>query len=315
MVKPDNGLGDASPARLFATLLSNMEGMVYRCLADASWTMEFVSDGSMDLTGYSAQDLLHSECTSFEDIIHPQDKAATRKAIFDALRKSPRFSVEYRIVRADGAIRWVWERGTGLYNASGKLEVIEGFIQDISLRVEAEFALREAERSFRSIFENAVEGIFQSTPDHGYLAVNPALARMYGFDHPRQLIDNLRDLNRQLYVDPTRRAEFMRLLDEQESITNFESRVYRRDGEIIWVSENARAVRDPEGSLLFYEGTVECITERKMYEAKIRFQATHDPLTGLPNRTLLHDRMQQAMLHAQRQGCLAALIFVDLDHF
>lgn len=311
----DRAATSGLPARSFATLLSNLEGLVYRCLADARWTMEFVSDGSQALTGYAAEDLLAGREICFEDIIHPQDRMATRHAVLTALKHSPRFSVEYRIVRADGQVRWVWERGTGLYDASGQLEFIEGFIQDISVRVEAEFALREAERSFRSIFENAVEGIFQSTPQQGYLAVNPALARMYGFENPRELIDQLRDIDRQLYVDSARRAQFMRLLDEQESITNFESRVYRRDGEIIWVSENARAVRDPEGTLLFYEGTVECITERKMHEARIRFQATHDPLTCLPNRTLLQDRMQQAILHARRHGTMAALVFVDLDHF
>ena len=175
--------------------------------------------------------------------------------------------------------------------------------------------MREAERRYRSIFENAIEGIYQSTPNNGYLAVNPALARMYGYDSPQELISTLRDIDHQVYVDPQRRLEFKRLMSKHGVVTNFESRVHRRNGEIIWISENARSVYNSDGSLLFFEGTVEAITERKLHEAEIQFQATHDALTGLPNRTLLYDRMQQAVLHSERYGNLTAIAFLDLDQF
>ena len=175
--------------------------------------------------------------------------------------------------------------------------------------------MREAERRYRSIFENAIEGIYQSTPSNGYLAVNPALARMYGYDSPQELISTLRDIDHQVYVDPQRRLEFKRLMSKHGVVTNFESRVHRRNGEIIWISENARSVYNSDGSLLFFEGTVEAITERKLHEAEIQFQATHDALTGLPNRTLLYDRMQQAVLHSERYGNLTAIAFLDLDQF
>ncbi|OWW19308.1 putative bifunctional diguanylate cyclase/phosphodiesterase [Noviherbaspirillum denitrificans] len=191
----------------------------------------------------------------------------------------------------------------------------EGSAHDITQRREAERALQEAERRYRSIFENAVEGIFQSTPDKGYLAVNPALARMYGYDSPQQMIDTLRDIEHQLYVDPERRAEFLCLMAEHGQVLNFESQVRRRDGNVIWISENARAVRAPDGGIQFYEGTVVDITERKVYEARIRHQATHDALTGLPNRILLADRLQQAIHQAERDGGIAAVAFIDLDHF
>ena len=181
--------------------------------------------------------------------------------------------------------------------------------------MQAEQALHEAERRWRSIFENAVEGIFQSTPDKGYLAVNPALARIYGYDSPQQMTETLRDIDRQLYVDPQRRAEFLHRMAEHDSVINFESQVYQRNGGIIWISENARVVRGAGNDILFFEGTVVDITERKFHEAQIRHQATHDALTGLPNRNLLQDRLQQAMLGAQRKGEIAAVAFIDLDQF
>ena len=301
--------------QLLGTLLDNLDGMVYRCRLDAHWTMEFVSQGCFALTGYREEDLLFNRGISYEEITHPEDRAYVRGAIEQALGEKRRFNLEYRVVRADGAVRWVWERGSGIPQAPGKGMMLEGFIQDITERKQADEALREAERRYRSIFENAIEGIFQSMPDNGYLAVNPALARMYGYASPQEMIDTLHDIERELYVDPQRRAEFRQLLERDGVVTNFESRVYRRDGEIIWISENARAVRNDEGRLLFFEGTVEAITERKVHEAEIRFQATHDALTGLPNRTLLHDRMRQAVLHAERYGTLAAVAFLDLDQF
>lgn len=300
-------------ARLLSTLLANLEGMVYRCRLDAHWTMEFVSEGCFALTGYTEEDLLFNSRISYEQITHPDDRQHVRDTIQEAVQNNRRFDIEYRIVRADGSIRHVWERGTNISHDTW--DILEGFIQDVTERKQADEALREAERRYRSIFENAIEGIYQSTPNDGYLAVNPALARMYGYDSPQQLISTLRDIDHQVYVDPQRRLEFKRLMSKHGVVTNFESRVHRRNGEIIWISENARSVYNSDGTLLFFEGTVEAITERKLHEAEIQFQATHDALTGLPNRTLLYDRMQRAVLHSQRYGNLTAIAFLDLDQF
>ncbi|NEX63568.1 EAL domain-containing protein [Noviherbaspirillum sp. 17J57-3] len=300
---------------LLSHLLANFDGLVYRCLADSNWTMQFLSEGCMGLTGYLPGDFIANATISYEELIHPDDRSRVRDIIFDALRRNERFSLEYRIVRRDGAVRWVWERGTGIRDAHGACFALEGYVQDITQRKAAEDALQEAERRYRSIFENAIEGIFQSTSDKGYLAVNPALARIYGYDSPQQMIDTLRDLDRQLYVDPQRRVDFLQHMNGQGAVINFESQVYQRNGNVIWISENARAVRGPDDAILFFEGSVVDITERKAYEAKIRFQATHDALTGLPNRNLLRDRLEQALLNARRGKHLAAVAFIDLDQF
>ncbi|UZQ54930.1 PAS domain S-box protein [Trichothermofontia sichuanensis B231] len=147
---------------------------------------------------------------------------------------------------------------------------------DITERLQMEEALRKAEEKYRGIFENAIEGIFQTTVDGRYLSANPALARMYGFETPADLIAYLTDIEQQLYVDPKRRAEFCRLMQTQGAVADFESEVYRRDGTRIWISENARVVTDETGRILYYEGTVEDITERK--RAQMALQQANERL-------------------------------------
>lgn len=137
-------------------------------------------------------------------------------------------------------------------------------------RKQAEEALRLAEEKYRSIFENSLEGIFQTTPEGRYLSANPALAEIYGYTSPSELITELG--SQQAYVDPQRRAEFIAALETQGAIARFESEVFRRDGCKIWISETARAVRDPKGKLLYYEGTVADITDRKRVEEALRLQ-------------------------------------------
>lgn len=122
------------------------------------------------------------------------------------------------------------------------------------------------EAKFRSIFENSIDGIFQTTPDGKYLSVNPSLARIYGYDSPAQMIQELTDIAKQLYVESDRREQFISLMETAGKVSGFESQVYRRDGSIIWISENARVVRDDQGKVLYYEGTVEDITQRKQAE-------------------------------------------------
>jgi PAS domain S-box-containing protein len=140
----------------------------------------------------------------------------------------------------------------------------------IAERKRMEEALRQAEQKYRSIFENAVEGIFQTTPDGRYKDCNPALARIYGYESPTELLSTLTDIRRQLYVDPYRRYAFIEQLQSCDSVSEFESQVYRKDGSIIWISENARAVRDDDGTLLYYEGFVTDITKRKLTEECLR---------------------------------------------
>jgi PAS domain S-box-containing protein len=124
-------------------------------------------------------------------------------------------------------------------------------------------ALEFAEAKYRRIFENAIEGIFQTSVDGAYLEANPALARIYGYESPAALREGICNISQQLYVDPLRRDEFIRIMREQRWVTGFESQIRRRDGSVAWIRENAREVRTSDGELVCYEGTVEDVTEHK----------------------------------------------------
>ncbi|HET6249529.1 MAG TPA: CHASE domain-containing protein [Tepidisphaeraceae bacterium] len=142
--------------------------------------------------------------------------------------------------------------------------------REVAERKRAEETARLAEANYREIFENSVEGIFQTTPDGHYLRANRALARVYGYETPEELIAHLADIAVQLYVQPGRRAEFIEQIQRHGFVSDFESQVRRRDGSITWISENARAVRGAGGEVLFYEGMVVDITARKQAEESLR---------------------------------------------
>ncbi|RJR41591.1 MAG: PAS domain S-box protein [Desulfobacteraceae bacterium] len=141
---------------------------------------------------------------------------------------------------------------------------------DIVERKHAEEAKEQAERRYRSIFENAAEGIFQTTPGGRYLVVNPALARIHGYETPEELMSNVSDIRCQHYVNPEDRSRFQKAIEKHGFVNGFLAEEYRRDGSKVWVSINARAVRAQDGRILYYEGTVEDITDRKRVEEILR---------------------------------------------
>ncbi|MEG5139729.1 MULTISPECIES: response regulator [unclassified Microcoleus] len=153
---------------------------------------------------------------------------------------------------------------------STPLKMVGEMLANVLERHRAATVLRQAETKYRSIFENAVEGIFQTAPDGCYLSANPALAGIYGYETVAQLLAELANLNRQIYVDPNRRAEFVAQLAAHHQISKFESQIYRRDGSTIWISENARSICDESGRVLYYEGTVIDITHRKLAESAMQ---------------------------------------------
>lgn len=154
----------------------------------------------------------------------------------------------------------VQDRTAELSTTNAKLQ------DEIAERQRGEEALRTAERKYHSIVENAVEGIYQSTPDGQFISVNPALSTMYGYDSPDDLVQSVTKIGEQIYVDPQQRQRFVELLEKDGQVQGFECQVYRRDRSIFWISEHARAAKDDQGSFLFYEGTIQDITARKEAE-------------------------------------------------
>ncbi|MGJ3254127.1 MAG: PAS domain S-box protein [Elainellaceae cyanobacterium] len=143
---------------------------------------------------------------------------------------------------------------------------------DVTKRKHAEDALRLAEAKYRGIFENAIEGIFQSTPDGRYISVNPAMARLFGYDSTDDMMATVNEIGRQIYVNPGCRDRLRAIIETQGEIHGFECQAYCKDGNIIWISESTRAVYDIRGDLLYFEGIVEDITERKQAEETLRRQ-------------------------------------------
>ncbi|VXD23931.1 Multi-sensor signal transduction multi-kinase (modular protein) [Planktothrix serta PCC 8927] len=155
---------------------------------------------------------------------------------------------------------------TPTYDEEGDLVYAILAFQDITKRQQTEQALRQAEEKYRSIFENASEGLFQTTPNGHYISANPALAKILGYDSPWDLMSTITNIQEQVYVDPQRRKDFTQLLDQQGEVSDFEFKAFRKDGSMIWISENARAVFNEQEELLYYEGFVVDITERKTAE-------------------------------------------------
>jgi PAS domain S-box-containing protein len=137
-------------------------------------------------------------------------------------------------------------------------------------RKHAEEALREAEENYRSIYENAMEGIFQTTPEGRYLSANPALARMLGYSSPEEIVATINDLGTQMCVRPESRLELKRRLETEGQVRGFENQIYRKDGRKIWISVNAHIVRGADGKALYYEGTSQDVTERKRAEEALK---------------------------------------------
>ena len=137
-------------------------------------------------------------------------------------------------------------------------------------RHQERLALIEEKENYYGLFDHLVEGIFRTTVNGHYLLANIALAKIYGYESPVELMASIKDIAGSLYVEHGRREEFVHLMQEHDTLSGFESRIYRKDGTIIWIAENCRAVRDAQGKLLYYEGTVEDITDRKRAEEQIR---------------------------------------------
>ena len=178
-------------------------------------------------------------------------------------------------------------------------------------------ARQEAEKKYHELFENVSEGIFQCTAGGRYLSINPAFVRMFGYQSAEQIYTEITDIGQQLYVNPQRHIEFLATLETQSNVQGFEYQARRCDDSVIWVKETVHVARDNNGQIRYYEGIIEDITGRKQAEEKLRYDATHDQLTGLFNRTAFTVRLTEALKQIDNEQFPIpfAALFVDLDRF
>jgi diguanylate cyclase (GGDEF)-like protein/PAS domain S-box-containing protein len=180
-------------------------------------------------------------------------------------------------------------------------------------RTHTMLALKASESRYRELYENVVAGVFQMSPDGKFMAANPALVRLLGYASEDELLE--RSIGEDLYVHAEDRANWLRNMAAAGEIRNAELVLRRKDGRKIVVLENSRAVRDEQGSVLYYEGTLTDITEAHELSRQLSYEASHDALSGLINRREFEIRLQRALDSAQATGTSHAICYLDLDQF
>jgi len=256
----------------------------------------FVNPSMERLAGRTRQELLASRFTEF---IHPEDRDTVldrhlrRLAGEDVLQ-----SYDFRIVRPDGSLRWVMTSITriDLWGAPASLSMLS----DITERKRTEVALREAERRYRDLFENAPVAIFQALPEGRFTTVNPEYARIVGYDGPEEMCAGITDIAGQMYVDPADRTRYSELLKTQGAVSNFETQLKRCDGSRFWASMNSRAIRDENGEVVAFDGFLTDVSERKAAEEALR-KAHEDLEVQVADRTKELQQANERLRELDRQ--------------
>ena len=259
--------------QIYRNAITEAGGVPYQTM----WTHEryvFLGDGIKRLTGYSTEELTRKMFTSrlrsirsygeYKDIPHNERVRMSQQGLIKEWRE------DYLFERKDGTLIWLADHSVPVYDKNQTVVGSLGILIDISEQKQVEESLRAAEENYRHIFEKATVGIFQSTVDGKFLKVNPAMAEIYGYSSPEEMLSSIQDISRQLYVNADDRKNFIELLGQEDEISNFINENFRKDGTRIWTQKNTRAVKDESGKILYYEGFLTDITEHKHVEEALR---------------------------------------------
>ena len=247
-----------------ANLMDNIQGMVYSCLNDRDWTMTFVSQGCLDLTGFRSYELLDNSVVSYNELIHPDDRQYVWDAVQAALEKASPYVLEYRIIARDGTIKWVWEKGRGVFNSDGSLICLEGLINDISERKRME---AERERLIAAI-EQAGEVIFLTDRDGEIIYVNPAFEPVTGYTKEEAIGRN----PRMLKSGKQDQAFYQNLWDTIKAGKTWKGSMVnrRKDGSLYTEETTISPVLDGSGRLLNYVAVKKDITAQLEMEEQFQ---------------------------------------------
>lgn len=198
-----------------------------------------------------------------------QEQQKIMDLMHNAIDAKTEFIIEHDIRRRDGTSLTVMERGNLILDKDNNPVGMFGTTQDISERKDYEKQLLQAELKYRSIIDNSADGIYQSTPDGKFVMVNPSMAGIFGYASPAEMIYQVQNIGIQIYADPADRQNMSEMITRQGHIENYEMQVLKKDGSRIWVSANIRILRNDDGTVQFYEGILEDISERKRAEEEI----------------------------------------------
>jgi diguanylate cyclase (GGDEF)-like protein/PAS domain S-box-containing protein len=280
-------------------------------ITDNKGTILWVNPAFTQMTGYSPDEAIGKNPRLLQSGKHD---AAFYTALWNTIAAGAVWRGEIINRKKDGSLYTEEMTIAPVRSDVGAITHFVAIKQDITRRKLSEQALQKAEEMYRSIFENAILGIFQTTTDGRFLSVNPALAKMAGYDSPPKFLSSVHRTS-EVYVDQGRREELLKLLETQKMVLDFEIDLQGKDGKKRTVSLNVRATANREGTNLCYEGTAQDITERKAAEARVQFLAYHDALTSLPNRALFEDRLVKALANARRREEQVAVLWLGLDNF
>ncbi len=258
------GISPSSLNDRHAILLDHIPHPVW--LKDEMRRYVYVNRSFLDFYGLLLENVLFRD----DDGIFPPDLSSDYRVKEDlvAAKKEALRTLDVALT-GDGLRIAVETTRTPVLDHGGKIVATTGFVQHTGSG-KAEEAIRQAEEKYRNIFENAIEGIFQIDPDGRIVSANPALARILGYDSPQDLMATVTNMDGQIHVSEKRRREYNELLETKGLVRDFETQVSCKDGRLNWVSVNSRRVTDSRGNLLYDEGTMESITERKKLEAQLR---------------------------------------------
>lgn len=245
----------------YRDLVENLNDIVFSL--DVDRNVAYISPPVEHQFGYRTLEMIGRP---FAEFVHPEDRQGVQCGFSGILAGNIK-PCEFRMSDRSGFVHWCRSSCRPQF-VQGRPVGITGVIVDITEQRRTQDALQQAEQKYRTLFEEAIVGIFQTSVEGRYVTVNPALARMLGYESPEEVKAAISDIARQLYVDPQRRLEFQALIEAQGSVQGFECQLYRKNGSKMWASANARAIYQ-DGRVVSFEGTTDDITERKVLQQQL----------------------------------------------
>lgn len=250
----------------YKALVSNVPGVIFRCNNDEHWTMEFISKEIKSFTGYDAGEFVRNRVRSYASIIHAEDAQFVDDTVQEAIEKGEPYKIDYRIVHAQGTVRWMNENAQGVFSDQGELLYLYGVITDVTEQKKIEEALSESEEKFRQITENMGEVFWLRSADNKeMLYINPAYETVWGrsceslYENPDSFMDSIYPQDRDSVY-----AEFARYAKTGDF--HGEYRIVRPSGELRWVQARSFPVKDDENNVIRHTGLAVDITHRKAME-------------------------------------------------